>query len=129
MYIDNVHPNRSGAEKLAELFASQFDEVPYGEITTAAVTAAETTTYTTTTASTAAQMTAALYGDANCDGKVTISDAVTILQYIANKDKFPLTPEGMNNADVAARGDGITANDALAIQKLDAGIITVLPES
>ena len=129
MYIDNVHPNRSGAEKLAELFASQFDEVPYGEITTAAVTAAETKTYTTTTASTAAQMTAALYGDANCDGKVTISDAVTILQYIANKDKFPLTPEGMNNADVAARGDGITANDALAIQKLDAGIITSLPES
>ncbi len=28
MYIDNVHPNRTGADKLAELFASQFKNKP-----------------------------------------------------------------------------------------------------
>ena len=28
MYIDNVHPNRQGADKLAELFASQFKKTP-----------------------------------------------------------------------------------------------------
>ena len=28
MYIDNVHPNRTGAEKLAELFASEFNAKP-----------------------------------------------------------------------------------------------------
>ena len=30
MYIDNVHPNRAGADKLAELFASQFGKAPSG---------------------------------------------------------------------------------------------------
>ena len=30
MYIDNVHPNRAGAEKLAELFASEFRNKPTG---------------------------------------------------------------------------------------------------
>ena len=30
------------------------------------------------------------YGDANEDGKVSISDAVAILQYLANAEKYPL---------------------------------------
>ncbi|MBR5165221.1 MAG: family 43 glycosylhydrolase [Ruminococcus sp.] len=95
---------------------------------TATETAAETAPTTETTTTTAASRTP-IYGDANCDGKVTVSDAVAILQYIGNRDKYTLTPEGADNADVFNRGDGITANDALAIQKLDAGIIDSLPES
>ena len=91
-------------------------------------TAAETAPTTETTTTTAASRTP-IYGDANCDGKVTVSDAVAILQYIGNRDKYTLTPAGADNADVFNRGDGITANDALAIQKLDAGIIDTLPES
>ncbi len=102
------------------------------EITSSAttITTVETTIASTTeTTTTAAPVAAPLYGDANCDGKVSISDAVAILQYIANKDKFPLSAKAADNADVYNRGDGITASDALSIQKLDAGIITALPES
>jgi rhamnogalacturonan endolyase len=69
-----------------------------------------------------------LLGDANLDGKVSVADAVAILQSIANKDKFQLKPEGAANADCYDVGDGVTANDALAIQKLDAGAIEALPE-
>lgn len=63
-------------------------------------------------------------GDANCDGKVSVADSVAILQFIANRDKFDLKPQGKENADV--NGDGsVTGNDALEIQKMDAGIIVI----
>ena len=66
-------------------------------------------------------------GDANLDGKVTVADAVAILQHIANKDKYDLKDEAKTAADCYNPGDGITANDALAIQKFDAGIFRSLP--
>lgn len=69
-----------------------------------------------------------LIGDANCDGKVTIADSTAILQHLGNTDKYGLTPEGLVNADVYNRGDGITGNDAISIQKLDAKVIDSLPE-
>ena len=63
-------------------------------------------------------------GDANCDGKVSVADSVAILQFIANRDKFDLKPQGKENADV--NGDGsVTGSDALEIQKMDAGIIVI----
>ena len=61
------------------------------------------------------------YGDANGDGDVTIADAVLILQSIANPDKYKLTEKGRINADVVGNGDGVTANDALTIQMVEAG--------
>ncbi len=70
-----------------------------------------------------------VYGDANCDGQVTVADSTAILQALGNPDKYALSEQGANNADVYKRGDGITPMDALAIQKLDAKIITSLPES
>lgn len=72
--------------------------------------------------------TASLIGDANLDGKVTIADSTAILQSIANKDKYALNDEAKLNADCFNPGDGVTASDALAIQKLDAGLLTKLPE-
>ena len=63
-----------------------------------------------------------LMGDANLDGKVSIADAVAVLQHIANKDRFGLTAQGQANADVDGIA-GITTNDALVIQKVDAGLI------
>ncbi len=63
-----------------------------------------------------------LYGDANCDGKVEIADATLILQYLTNKDEYKLTDQGMINADVIGNKDGVTAQDALTIQQVDAGI-------
>ena len=68
------------------------------------------------------------YGDANNDMKVSIADAVTILQYIANNDKYKLTDIGRDNADCFNPGDGITSLDALSILKYDAGEIKSLPE-
>ena len=65
----------------------------------------------------------AVSGDTNLDGNVSIADAVAILQYIGNKDKYPLSDTAKANADVSGNGDGITPNDALTIQKVDAGLI------
>ena len=108
-------------------------EVPDITTTTKKTTtnSSTTTTTSTTTITTTADTTLGtgdiLYGDANNDKKVTVADAVAILQYIANKDKYDLTPVGKENADCCNRGDGITAKDALAIQKLDANQINELP--
>lgn len=68
-----------------------------------------------------------LYGDANCDGVVTIADATAIYQHLGNRDKYELTEQGKINADCAKVGDGITPADAIAVQRLDAGIIEELP--
>jgi endoglucanase len=83
------------------------------------------TTTTTTTAAGGSTSTdgETLWGDANCDGKVTVADATAILQAVANKDKFELKAKGKVNADVVDNGDGITAKDALAIQMIDAKLI------
>lgn len=97
-------------------------------ITTATTTTEETTTTTTTTTTTAVPEEDILWGDANCDGKVTVADSVAILQYVANADKFALTEQGKRNADVYNTGDGITSRDALSIQMYDADVIDSLPE-
>ena len=69
------------------------------------------------------------FGDANSDFKVSISDAVKILQNLANKEKYPLTEQETTNADCYDPGSGVTGMDAQAVQKLDAGIIDSLPET
>lgn len=68
-------------------------------------------------------------GDANGDNEIGLADSLVILQNIANSNKYPMTEEALDKADVFNRGDGITANDALSIQKYDAKIISSLPES
>ena len=74
-------------------------------------------------------ITDAVYGDANCDGKVNISDAVMIMQSISNPSLFKLTEQGKLNADCSNNGDGVTNADALAIQKYMLKLIDKLPES
>ena len=54
-------------------------------------------------------------GDSNGDGRIDMSDAVLIMQTIANPSKYKLTEQGSKNADMD--GDGVTNLDALAIQK------------
>lgn len=66
-------------------------------------------------------------GDATLDGDVTLADALAVLQYVANGNKYKLEGQAADNADCCNRGDGITAKDALAIQMLDAKTITSLP--
>lgn len=77
-----------------------------------------------------------LAGDANCDGEVDMSDAVLVMQSLSNPDKYgfggtdktAITEQGLKNADVSGNGDGVTNNDALAIQKYKLEIIDSLPE-
>ncbi|MDO4863272.1 MAG: cellulase family glycosylhydrolase [Ruminococcus sp.] len=103
--------------------------------TSSAATSTTTTTTTTTTvivssssSTTESNSTdAVLYGDANLDKKVSVADAVAILQFIANGDKYKLTEQGRLNADCFNPGDGITAKDALAVQQLDAQELGGLP--
>ncbi|MBR6386429.1 MAG: dockerin type I repeat-containing protein [Ruminococcus sp.] len=66
---------------------------------------------------------AILKGDANLDGDVSISDAVAILQYLANAEVYPLDSVALINADVDGNS-GVTGKDAAEIQLFDAGIIT-----
>ena len=112
--------------------------------TTAATTtkAAESTTTTssksdsTTTTTSAKPAENVIYGDANCDKTVDLSDAVLIMQSISNPDKYGLngkdknhiTEQGQLNADCSNTGDGVTNNDALAVQKYKLALIKELPE-
>ena len=57
----------------------------------------------------------AVDSDANCDEDMNMSDAVLIMQSIANPSKYSITAQGNFNAHTD--GDGITNSDALAIQK------------
>ena len=66
----------------------------------------------------------AVNGDANCDGELSMADAVLIMQSLANPERFGengtdknhITEQGKKNADIAGDNDGITNADALAIQ-------------
>ena len=70
-----------------------------------------------------------IWGDANCDTNVSISDAVAILQSLANSEVYPLTEKGRLQGDVYENGGGISGMDAASIQKYDAGVLKTLPES
>lgn len=70
-----------------------------------------------------------IYGDANNDKKVDISDVVAIMCYTSAKEENPLDEQGINNADVYERGDGINSSDAVSVQKYLVKYIISLPES
>lgn len=55
-------------------------------------------------------------GDTNNDGALTVADAAAILQYLGNAEEYPISAQGKFNADI--EGDGITAADALSVQKM-----------
>ena len=101
--------------------------------TTTTTTTRRTTTTTTTTKNQPA--TVKIYGDANNDGSVDMSDVVLVMQALASPNKYGLngserthiTQQGWANADVHRNGNGITTNDALAIQKKLLGLISSLP--
>ena len=76
-----------------------------------------------------------VWGDANCDGKVDMSDAVLVMQSLSNPDKYGvkgsdpthITEKGQLNADVYENGSsGITNEDALQIQKFKLELIDSL---
>lgn len=121
----------AGAHTVSKADAANLFYMVYAPETSQTTASATTTTTTTSTESNY------LAGDANVDGKVDISDAVMILQVIANSDKYGvngssdthITEQGVLNGDVYKKGSGLTTQDALSIQKYVAQLITALPES
>ncbi|MDD7518105.1 glycoside hydrolase family 44 protein [Ruminococcus flavefaciens] len=120
-------------------------EYPQGEApasTTTTTSAVTTTSKTTTSTVTSKTVTTSdkpadvKYGDANCDGDVDLSDAVLIMQSLANPDKYGtsgsdkshLTKQGSLNGDCCNNGNGITVNDAVSIQRYLLKLIPSLPE-
>lgn len=76
-----------------------------------------------------------LCGDSNCDGNISLADAILILQSIAAPDiygvngsnKTHITEQGMKNADCDAKPDGVSPADALSIQKYLIKLVKKLP--
>ena len=102
--------------------------IPTTTTTTAAPTTTTTTAPETTTTTTSAPATtttvpegeeSGILGDANNDGIVSVADATLIMQFLANPNGFKLTSS--NQADCAGSSDGVTSEDALAIQKYISG--------
>ncbi len=97
--------------------------------TTATTTATTTTTTKPVTTTTPPAATVGAYGDANENGTPDVADVISVMAYVANPQKYPMTENGRNNCDVYQRGDGISINDAVAIQKYLTKVINSLPES
>ena len=85
------------------------------------------TTQPTTSQTQPTTASSAVYGDANCDGKVDISDAVMVKCYLINNKTYGISAQGLINADVQGNGNGVNAQDAVTIQKYVIKIITALP--
>ncbi len=103
--------------------------------TAPATTTAPPETTTVTTATTAALTPieptpvgdGGVAGDADCNGTMELNDAVLVMCYVIDEAANPITDEGMNNADIYQRGDGLSNMDALHIQKGLGKLIDIEP--
>ena len=116
---------KSTAEDYAKLYGFKFDTILNYNPDNNDPTVTTTTVVDDPTASTTTTVTGSAIpvpdininlGDANGDGKTTLADAVAILQYLANADEYKIYDDCIVSADVVGNGDGINAEDALAIQ-------------
>ena len=87
---------------------------PNGPVET---TTSTTTNVTTTTTTVTTPTKDPVWGDTNCDGTVELADAILIMQYLANPNKYSITEQGKLNGDVDKTVNGLTSNDALRIQE------------
>lgn len=98
---------------------------PVDAVTTTTTTPTETTAATSEPADTTTAVKPFLYGDANDDGEVNVADATLIMQAAAAPSEYSVISK--EQADVTGGSDGVTAADALAIQKFLVGTIAKLP--
>ena len=129
-----------------ESFYAIIDGIESSGTTTTTTKPSETTTTTTATTTTTNETPSIntttsepsgdiLYGDANEDKDINVADAVLIMQALSNPNEYKLTEQGKKNADVVGN-DGVTAQDALAIQMIGINLLKAdqfpldeLPES
>ena len=97
------------------------EDPPVAEVTTTAPQPVTTTTYKTTANDTPSGVT--LWGDADLNGIVDVSDAVLIARYVAEDDTAVITKQGKANAVVSGKGT-IVLDDAAKILKFVAKLIT-----
>ena len=97
------------------------EDPPVAEVTTTAPQPVTTTTYKTTANDTPSGVT--LWGDADLNGIVDVSDAVLIARYVAEDDTAVITKQGKANAAVSGKGT-IVLDDAAKILKFVAKLIT-----
>lgn len=137
-YIDEAQGSKSGVKSSVTTGGGT---VAGGTITTTTTTTTTTKKPSVTTTTTAKSenpgLKVTLWGDADCDSRVYLNDAVLVMQAIGNPDAYGvngsdashITEQGKLNADVNEAGNGLTNLDALAIQKYLLGMISKLPES
>ena len=65
-----------------------------------------------------------VFGDANCNGKITSADAAAVLRAIVGLSTLPA--RGAWNADADGNGE-ISSSDAAAILRYVVGLINTLP--
>ncbi len=103
--------------------------------TTTSTTTTTTSTTSSSTTTTESSPETAVWGDANCDDQVDMSDAVLIMQSNSNPDKYGIngsdpthiTKQGLINADVYEHDtSGVTNEDALMIQKYRLNLVESL---
>ena len=95
--------------------------------TTKKVTTTPKATTTTTKTTTATPIKVTVYGDANCDKNVDISDVVLLKSWVLNSKKYEVSKQGLANSDVQGNGNGVNSNDIIAIQKFSLKLIDKLP--
>ena len=86
-----------------------------------------TTTPKATTPKTTTPQSVTMYGDANCDKTVDISDVVLLKSWLINSEKYSVSKQGLANADVQNVGNGINSNDIVAIQQFALKLTSKLP--
>ncbi|MBR5371390.1 MAG: endo-1,4-beta-xylanase, partial [Oscillospiraceae bacterium] len=89
-----------------------------------ATTAAETTTTTqetTTTQTTAGGSQVTKKGDVNCDGKITVSDAIMLARIVAEDTSVKVTDTGKANAEMDGV-EGLSSDDTNELLKTIAGM-------
>ncbi|MCM1315724.1 MAG: hypothetical protein NC205_01880 [Prevotella sp.] len=96
-----------------------------GTTTTTTVKTTGSGTTTTTTTDKTSTSKPVITGDANGDGKVSVADAVLIMQALSNPEEFSIKKDCAEAADVVNKGDGITSMDALAIQMIDINLLSI----
>lgn len=120
--VQFIPPNENASVEEIMEFSAKINEA-YGEKICGGTFFSPTSSGTSATLGSSIDMYNSVLGDANCDGFVTIADSTLILQSLTNKDEYTLTEQGKYNADVYGNLDGISASDALEIQKFDAKVI------
>ncbi len=120
--VQFIPPNENASVEEIMEFSAKINEA-YGEKICGGTFFSPTSLGTSDSLGSSIDMYNAVLGDANCDGFVTIADSTLILQSLTNHDEYSLSEQGRYNADVIGDLDGVTALDALEIQKLDANVI------